>query len=225
MKPFDSAPPPSPALLEAVKGMKPVSARRPLRTLMSVAAASLAYAALAFLVFPVRRDMWQLPIVWWVGLALVWFAGFVVPLAVALVPRRSAVVPDVQRAVRVAIAVTVGLIVVGLTLTRDGPTTLQPHGAAAVARSMLHCMPVGLVVALAPLLLGMWALDGVVLCGAWGVGAALGAAGGALGGLMLHALCPTGGPFHVGFSHGGAVLVGALIGAALSRLILERRRA
>jgi len=49
--------------------------------------------------------------------------------------------------------------------------------------------------------------------GSWRVAAALGAAGGALGGLTLHFICGFGGGLHVGLAHAGAVVLGAGIGA------------
>ena len=45
--------------------------------------------------------------------------------------------------------------------------------------------------------------------------AGLGAAGGSLGGLVLHLHCPIADAWHLGLVHGGVVIIAALISAAL----------
>ncbi len=216
-------PPPSPALAEAMRGLKPVATRRPLRSFAIAAARSLAWAAASLMVFPIRRDWPFLPRAWWFAAALVWLAGFVGTLGAALVPRRGSVVPDLARAGRFAAAAALGLIVFGLAATQNAPGhTLIPTGAASSARWAAHCLATSLVLAAPPFLLGAWLLRRVVLIGAWRAGAAVGAAAGALGGLTLHLVCPVGGGVHVGLGHGGGVLAFALIGAALGALLQRR---
>jgi hypothetical protein len=75
----------------------------------------------------------------------------------------------------------------------------------------MACLLIGLVGAIVPAALAALALRGVVPVGRRWVAAALGAAGGALGGLVLHGHCPITERFHVGLVHGGVVLVAAAV--------------
>jgi hypothetical protein len=76
----------------------------------------------------------------------------------------------------------------------------------------------------APVVVGALLLRGVVPVGARWTAAALGAAGGSVGGLMLHLHCAIANPVHVGLSHGGVVLVSALLAALLAPAVTRRSR-
>ena len=52
------------------------------------------------------------------------------------------------------------------------------------------------------------------------IAAAAGAAGGALGGAVMQFICDVGGRLHATVAHGGAVILCALVGAALGRLLI-----
>jgi hypothetical protein len=82
----------------------------------------------------------------------------------------------------------------------------------------------GLLFALPPLVIAALALRRLVLTGSLRAGVGLGAAGGALGGLLLHAICPVGGALHAGLAHGGSAAVGAAVGVLLARVLLRGRR-
>lgn len=221
-----AAPPPSRALVDAVRSMGPVSPRRPRLTLAIAGGISLVYAAIIVGLVPLRGDLPDLPAGWWWAVAPLWLCGFAVPLWLALVPKSGSVLPEVERAGRAAAGAALALILIGLLLTPDARSPLSRTDGAAAAGALLHCLRISLEVAVVPLLFGFGALRRVVLCGAWRVGAAVGAAGGALGGLVLHAICPVGGGLHVGLAHGGGVLLGAAVGAGLFGLLrsmIERR--
>jgi len=220
------APPaPSPALLEAMARVTPVRLRRPGRAFAFVAAASAAFAGAWLAAFPARPDLPFLPRLWFGALALGWFAAFLGPLAAAMIPRRGAVLPDAPRAGRLAAAAVLVLLFAGFALTPSAPGhTIFFEGARAQVAGVLRCMTFALLIALVPLLFGIVALRRVLLVGSARVTAAVGAAGGALGGLVLHLLCPAGGAVHVGLGHGGGVAVAALLGAGIGAL-LDRRRA
>jgi hypothetical protein len=222
--PRRGAPRPSAALLAAVSGGGAVRTRRPGRALAAVALVAVAWAALFLAFVPMRRDLPFLPHASWVLLAFVWTAGVAAPLAAALLPRRRQVLPDGARAAAVALAATVVLVAIGLALPPSAPGhTIVPVDAASTAHSIVHCLRFGMLVALAPLVAGLVALRRLVPVAGARLLAAVGAAAGALGGLVLHVLCPLGGPWHVGFGHGGAVAVAAALGAGLGALLGRRR--
>jgi hypothetical protein len=111
------------------------------------------------------------------------------------------------------------LIALGLVAAPGAPGhTLVVHDAHEEAAGILRCMTFGLMVALLPLTFALVALHRVLLVGSTRLMAAAGAAGGALGGLTLHVLCPVGGGLHVGLGHGGAVAVAALLGAGIGAI-------
>jgi hypothetical protein len=168
-------------------------------------------------------DLPFLPRFVWGAELIAWLAAFAGVLAIAIVPRRRAVLPDAPRAGRLAVLAALALIALGLVAAPDAPGhTLHFDGAREQVGGVLRCMTFGLMVALLPLTFALVSLRRVLVVGAARLVAAAGAAAGALGGLTLHVLCPVGGGLHVGCGHGGAVaaaaLVGALLGAVADRL-------
>jgi hypothetical protein len=214
------APRPSAALLASVEQPKPVRTRVPLRTLLLVGGAALAYPVYAFSQFPLRADLDALPGWWLAPVALMWLAGFVLPLMLALLPARGHVLPNEGRAGRAALAAAILLTAIGLvTIDAPGRTTLPASSWAGFSHWWWHCISFGLHIVIPALLAGTIALARVMLVGAARLGAAIGAAGGALSGLTLHGLCPIGGALHVTTAHGGAVVLGALLGALVFPLV------
>jgi hypothetical protein len=208
------APPPIGAALEAMLGeLTPVAPRRPLRQLALVAGASLIYAVGLIAVLRLRRDAHELPMMWMVGAAIAWALGFVLPLYLAIVPRRGAVMPRWRLAGFAALTCAVLFMVLGLLVHPTGPSTVE------LPASQVHrghpCMEIGLLTAIVPVVLGALVLRGALPVGARWTAAGLGAAGGSLGGLVLHLHCHVGDPLHLGLVHGGVVLVAALVSAAI----------
>jgi hypothetical protein len=213
------APPPSEALLAAMGRVAPVRTRRPLRVFVSVVVASLACAAPWMLWFPPRKDLPFLPRLAWGALLLAWLAAFFGTMAAAIVPRRGAVLPDAPRAGRLAILAALGLIALGLVAAPSAPGhSLVLSGPHEQIAGIFRCMTFGVIVALSPLTVALVASRRVLFAGSTRVMAAAGAAAGALGGLVLHVLCPVGGSLHVGFGHGGAIAVAALVGAGVGAI-------
>lgn len=210
-----SAPAPSAALLASLQTMKPVRTRVPLLTLLLVAAAGCAFPAYAFAMFPLRRDLSALPPAWVAGMALFWLAGFLVPLTLAVLPSRHQVLPNSTWAMRAAVLASTVLVLIGLLFTVDAPgvTILPKTTWDQFVDLWWHCVSFGLKVSVPMVLLGGLILRRVNLFHLRALGAAIGAAGGALAGLTLHGLCPYGGAVHVGLAHGGGVVIGALVGA------------
>jgi hypothetical protein len=218
-----TAPPPSAQLLAAVAGARPVRTRRPGRAFAWAAGIAVMVAALPLARVPMRADWPHLPRLWWGAVALLWLAGFVVPLACAVLPRRDAVLPAGGRAALAAWTAVFGLLLVGFALTPDAPPyTLVPVGARAIDISITRCFVFGVVLALVPLVAGLVAVRKVLLVAGSAILAAIGAAAGALSGLVLHVLCPVGGGWHVGVGHAGIVVAMALLGATIG-VAVDRR--
>jgi len=215
--------PPSPALLASLKGMRPVRTRVPFRTLLVVAAAAVVYPTAAVALYPLRRDLGALPPLWFSAVAVAWLAGFLIPLSAAVLPRAGQVLPDGARARRAAILASLTLVLLGLLFTVDAPgvTILPATRWAGFGRLWWHCVSFSFKVTIPAVIVGAVALRKLATGVAHLVrlGAATGAAGGALSGLTLHGLCPYGGAAHVGLAHGGGVVIGALIGALWLPLI------
>jgi hypothetical protein len=209
-QPPGDAPPPGAALLQAVGTMQPVPTRKPARALLVLLGIGLVWPVVA-VIAGTRDDLPFLPVAWVVVMALAWAGGVVAPLVTALLPRRGEVLPDAGRAGVVAAACASILVLLGLVATVDAP------GATAIPRSFArgwwHCLSYGLKVAAPVLIASAVVLRRLHPVGSWRVAAALGAAGGALGGLTLHFVCGYGGGMHVGLAHAGAVVVCAGIGA------------
>ncbi len=219
---------PPPKLMAMVQTMRPVALRRPKRQLAIVILASLAYAA-AWLFGPavwilghaLRPDLAEVPRAWLLVYAALSLVGFVAPLCVALLPRRGQLLHRVGLAA--ALAWVVWLVLVGAALfARAAPgVSLIAHSRAQLASATAQCTVLVLSVALVPTALGLWALRRAIPRGNVGVAAAIGAAGGALGGLVLHLHCPWAEPMHVLFGHAAPVALAAAAAAVIGRKLLR----
>ena len=218
-------PPPAPSanLLASMQELRPVRTRIPLRTLLVVAAAACVFPISAIALYPLRRDLTALPPIWVAGVALVWFAGFIFPLMAALLPAPGQVLPDGFRAGRTAFLAALTLVLMGLLFTVDVPgvTILPKTTWAGFAHLWWHCVSFSLKVTVPAVGVAALVLRNVVAAHLSRLGAAVGAAAGALSGLTLHGLCPYGGAPHVGLAHGGGVVIGALIGALWLPLLVR----
>jgi hypothetical protein len=147
--------------------------------------------------------------------AVVWLAGLLVPLAAALLPPRGQVLPDGTRAGRAAFLAALTLILMGLLFTVDAPgVTILPRAPwDGFLHLWWHCVSFSLKVSIPALMVGAFVLRRLAVANLTRLGAAIGAAGGALSGLTLHGICPYGGAPHVGLAHGGGVAIGAVLGA------------
>jgi hypothetical protein len=222
LPPAETPPPPSEALRTKLASLAPVQTRRPMRTAVAVALFVLAYGALFVALHHLRPDLPYLPMPWVVGVAAAWFLAFALTLGLAMVPPRGQVLPDLTRAERLALALSLGLLAMSALATRSAPGhSLEPApGRAAV--TAWHCIRFSLLVAAGTLTFALVAARRVVRVGTWRFGAAIGAAGGAFGGFLLHWICPYATAAHVTIGHAGAVLVAGALGALVAPLVLER---
>jgi hypothetical protein len=226
-----SVPPrPSATLLTHVAEMKPVRPRTPRRSLLMVAVAACAYPAWALTTLPLRPDLAALPAPWVISAGALWLAGFILPLTFALLPGTGQVVPDGKRAFRAACLTAVALMGVSLFVRVEAFGGRSPMAGSEQSvmpltslMSWRGCVTAGLKVSAPAIMAGALALRRVAIVEAWRLGAAVGAASGALAGLALHLSCPDSRPVHVVLAHGGGVVMGAIAGA-LSLLLIERSR-
>ncbi|MES1210494.1 MAG: NrsF family protein [Pseudomonadota bacterium] len=222
-----AAPPgPSAALLAAVADARPVRTRVPIRALLVVAAAAAVFPVAAVALYPFRKDLHALPPMWFAAVALVWAAGFVFPLSAALLPRARQVLPDGRRAGTAALLASLTLMLGGLLFTVDAPgVTILPRTTwDGFLHLWWHCVSFSLKVSVPAVVAGALVFRKLAVANLGRVGAAIGAAGGALSGLTLHGLCPYGGAPHVGLAHGGGVVIGALLGALWLPLLVRLGR-
>ncbi len=213
-------PPPSPDLLRAVDGMKPVRTRTRFGAAALVALIGLIGPVIALVRGPLRRDLPGLPVGWLVAAAALWGAAFALSLAAALVPRRGDVLPVPSRASRVSLAAMAGLALFSLLATVDVPgLSMSPAERGwTMLDSCLHCVWTISKVAIVVLIVGLLALRRLVPVGGSRIGMALGAAGGAMGGLLLVFICPFASATHVVLGHAGGVALAAAAGAILMRV-------
>jgi hypothetical protein len=220
-----AAPPMGSALARELAGLQPATTRLPRREWAAVLGLSVFYGTGLLAWMGVRDDLSRMPPAWLVGMGAVWLAGFLTVTWVVLVPPRDQVMPRWRRAAAVAGFLAALLVTAGLlrpdALAATGTT--YPATVATVAAHGHRCLRWGITVAALPVLLTFLAIRGAIPVGSRWLAAAIGAAGGALGGLTLHLHCPINERFHVGLVHGGLVIVTAVL-AALAARVGEMRR-
>lgn len=221
---FAPPPAPSPDLLEAVDRMKPVRTRTRFGAFALVALLGLVWPVIALGHLPLRRDLEALPAWWVITAAALWGMSFVLSLAAALVPRRGDVLPAPGRASRVSGTAMAVLLLFALVATAQAPgLSARPEDLHfTLFRSCVHCIRFVFEISAVFLLVGLLALRRLVPVGGPRVGLALGAAGGAMGGLVLHFICPIAGTAHVVLAHVGGMMLAAATGALLLSGIARR---
>jgi hypothetical protein len=217
-------PPASAALLEAIGRMKPVRTRSRFGGFLIVLLLGIAWPAVILIRLPMRRDLMALPGAWVAIGAALWGVSFLLPLAIALIPRRHDVLPSVGHASRVSLLAMGVLFLFTALWTADAPgVSLRPDDTGrTLLRSAAGCAGYVLQVAAVLLVAGFFAVRRVLPMGGRRVGMALGAAGGALGGLALHFHCPIATTGHVLLSHVGAMILAAAAGALIMSGLLRR---
>ncbi len=208
-------PPPLAPALEAELGrLQAVRTRRPRRQFVITCAISLIYGGLILLLARLRPDLAGLPMAWMLIYSAAWLLSFLVITWLVLVPGPGRVMPSWRHAGIGAVAASVGFVAAGLLFHRHAPglsVVLEPSLHNLLAHS--GCMRSGVITALVPVALSALLLRGSVPVGSRWAGAGVGAAGGSLGGLMLHLHCPVADALHLGVIHGGVVVVGVVAGA------------
>jgi hypothetical protein len=194
--------------------MKPVRTRSPGRTLAALLAVWSLYAAIPLVAFRLRPDLPFLPAAWVATVGLVWLLGFVVPLAMAVMPRQGQVLPDGARALSTAAAAAAVMVLVSAVFTAEAPG----HSASLpLLIGVRNCLTFAVIFSVIPVGTALFVLRRALPAGSWRVGAAVGAASGALACLVLHLLCPVAGASHTVFAHASAVVVCGALGAVIRR--------
>jgi len=217
------APPPSQALRDMLEDLQPVQTRRPVRDWLLGAALSAAAAAALVLLTGIRRDLAGLPTVWLAVFVVWWTAGFAGVLHLAFVPRPGQVSPRARFAA--ALGIGFGVIAVGLGLAfvaAASNSTIVPEGIAPFFRYGRPCYLIGMTTAIAPAVITFWYLRGAAPMNTRWLAAGIGAASGALGGLVLTMHCPVVNASHVGLVHGLIPLLAAGAAALAAGLLMRR---
>jgi hypothetical protein len=217
-------PPPSPDLLATIQGMQPVSTRARFGALALVALVGLIWPIGVLAHHAYRPDLGALPLGWVIAAAALWATAFAASLTAALVPRRGDVLPAPGNASRVGAGALLALLVFTLVATLQVPgVSLRPEDVhLSLLASVRHCATFVLEIAIPFLFVGLFALRRLVPMGRARLGMALGAAGGAMGGFVLHFICPLAGTAHVVLGHVGGTILAAVAGAALLPAMLRR---
>jgi hypothetical protein len=213
------APPMSEALARELAALRPATTRAPRGEWTAVLVLSLFYATGILAWLGVRDDLDALPGAWLLGIGAVWLTGFLATTWLVMVPPPQQVMPRWRWAATLSALVAVFLIAAGLLRPDALAATGTSYSAsiAGVADRGQACLRSGLAVAVVPIVLTALAVRGAVPVGSRWVAAAIGAAGGSLGGLILHLHCPLSERFHIGLVHGGLVLIAAGLCALLAR--------
>lgn len=208
----DAVPALSPELERELAALAPSKTRAPARQLAGILALSLLYASGVVALAGLRRDLGAMPRWHLVSFAALWLVSFAAVSWLVVVPARGHIMPRARLAAVVAGCAAALLIAGGLLLPRSAPglsTVYVPTVSAVVDHA--GCVRWGLLGAALPILLAALAVRGSVPVGSRLAAAALGAGGGALGGLVLQFHCPITERFHVGLVHGGLVVLAALV--------------
>jgi hypothetical protein len=217
------APPLSPQLAADLRDLRPVPTRRPWRSLLALAACALLTPVSVRLIVGLRPDWDQLPMGLTVMGAAGWLLLFIVPLGLAVLPARGQVLANHGRAGMAALASIAGaVILVLLAPVAPGATDVVGGGVAENLPLAWHCARSALTIALPLVAVGAWVLRRLVPVGAMRVGAALGAAGAAMGGLSLHLGCGYGGLHHLLMGHAGGFVLGVLAGGIVVAAVARR---
>lgn len=211
--------------MEAMLGeLEPVKARSPVRAYTIVACVAVAYTAGLVALLSLRKDLDALPVAWLAAYCSAWALGFAALAHLALVPPRGRVMPRSRLAGTFAIGAGIAFVVIGISFARwvEGVSFLYDPTVGSVVKHGRWCMFIGLVTALVPVGVGALFLRGAVPVNARWAAAAMGAAGGCMGGLMLHLHCRIAERFHMGLVHGGVVIVAALLSALIVPRIVNR---
>lgn len=210
-------------LQRQVEEARPAQTRSPMRELAILTVASLVYAAGLLVFLELRRDMELLPRLWMILYVGAWLASFLGIAYLAVVPRRGQIISRWWWAGIAAVGACVLFTTGGIFFARHVPglSTMYQPSAERVLAYAPWCLEMGLATALVPVALAALFLRRAVAVGSRWIAAAIGAAGGSLGGLFLHLHCLIGERFHLGLVHGGVVVLGALLCAAILPLFLR----
>jgi hypothetical protein len=221
--PAELPPPPLGAALRTQLGqLGPVRTRTPARSLALLLGVGLLTPIAVRLIVGLRPDWAQLPALPRALCAVGWLALLVVPLALAVLPPRGQVLANHRRAGIAAMASIAAALLLVVLAPVGSETDVLGGGVGENLPLAWHCARSALLIALPLLAVGAWLLRRLVPVGAMRIGAALGAAGAAGGGLSLHLGCGYGGLHHLIMGHGGGFVLGVAAGAIVIAAIAAK---
>jgi hypothetical protein len=228
-----TVPGPSPELLAAVARMRPVSPRVPILTMLWLGLCGGILPAARLGLGSLRPDLNALPRIWLGSMLALLVACVLIPLGRATLPARGQVTPDGRRAGRAAFRASVLAVVAGVAFPLHPATRHAGRVAAGTAGvvttgfllSSVHGLLFALGVAAPLVLCGLWRLRRLAVVDLGRLGAAFGAAGGALGAMTSFLTCPDPGALHAGLIHGGGVVAAAMAGFLAGAWVARRHRA
>jgi hypothetical protein len=178
-----------------------------MRSLLAVLFVGSAYPAWTVVSSSLRSHPGNLTTLWLAEQVALWFAGFVVPLALTLLPPRGHVMPEGRRALPPALLLAAIVAGAGIGERAAGH---GPHSAPAAW--WLDCLLGGMKLAAPAIAAGAFALRRIALVDSWRLGAALGVTAGSLASQTLHLVCGDLSPIHPAVVHGGLIIADAVIG-------------
>ena len=219
---FELVPPPvDPRIERELAEITPITTRRPRRQFVVVLVGAAVVFSALLAVLGLRADLHQLPAGWIPVVAGLWVVGLVLAAWFALVPRPGSVMPRWRLASLVVAVTSCAYVILGLLVHPSGSSSLF-YGRERFAAGH-GCLELGLMTAIVPVALGTWFLRGTAPVRTRWIAALLGAAGGCVGGLLLHFYCRIADGLHIGLIHGGVVGTAALIAAlVVPRVIVTR---
>ena len=188
-----------------------VRAQRRLVLAIGAAVSLAAFGALGF--------MGPLPRPFLLACALGWSAIALIVTRLGLV-RGPMMLGSSTRSLAVA-ASAIGPLVIGWVQTLF--YAMQPPCVAPAPRVHLVCCVIGIAFATGPLAAMLWVRRGSDPVHPAATGAAIGAAAGAWGGLLIHLHCPYADPVHTVIGHVLPIVLLAALGAILGRRLLAVR--
>ncbi len=222
--PEQAVPPMGAALRDAIANVKPVKMRRPLRDLGVFLALSIPILAGVAVLIGIRRDISEVSPLWVGSVAVIWLSSFAASSYLGFVPAKGHVRPRSQNIYQVVAIASVLIISVGLFATTSATTSITyPATFSNVMAHAPSCSIMGVTAGILPGLIALVLMRRYVPVGRLSIGLSLGAAGGSLSGLVLHLHCPISERFHVGFIHGGSLVLSALFVAGASQVLLRER--
>jgi hypothetical protein len=205
------------ALRRVTDGMTAVKMRKPRRQLVILTAVSLAYAMALVVITSFRRDLPYLPLWWVVSYVGTWLVSFVGLAWLAMVPPTNRVIPNWRVAGILAVVSAFLFTTGGLLFAKHVPghSTMYEPTLSSFWSYGKPCLRFGMINAIVPVALAALFLRRALPVGSRWWAAAIGAAGGSLGGFALHLHCPIAEKLHLGLIHGGVVVLAAITAALI----------
>jgi Negative regulator of sigma F len=198
--------------------LEPTRTRAPRLQSTIVIVVSLLYGGAILAALGLRHDFGDVPPGWLIGGGALWAASFGALTWMVVVPPREQVIPRWRWAAALAVLMAIVLVAIGI-LRPDSLARVGTHYDVTMdawTERGARCLRWGLTAAVVPVALTVVVVRGTLPVGSRWAAAAVGAAGGSLGGLMLHMHCPINERLHIGLAHGGVVIVAAVVAALLA---------